>query len=364
MCSPCDCGENSQSHVPLDGLTISELKSCRRCGAEPFVTIDKVRIECKQCFLEFCNRKFRTTIGKSKLVKNNDCILLAYSGGPNSTALLDLIYNSMRCETRREQKFRVKVLHIDTSIIQLKEETETDQDFLCQRVDNLTKRLETLSRTYPDWPIYFTNIEQYFSGNNNSRQNNEQESDSINYIQYDTSVDENFIKSQLNNDSHQNALREALEELPDLTERQRFLDRCCFSLLDRVVNQINSSCNQENDKLKYIVTGSCATQLANDLLVDVILGQGSSIGSAVSICDRRTQVPLMRPLREFNMKEIAFYLKAREIHTHVSVTPNLLTYRDRKASIQNVTEAFLSKLFLDYPSTYSTLLRTGSKMTE
>lgn len=364
MCSPCECGEKEQScKTQLEPVDFSP-KVCRRCGAEPFVIIDKVRVECRQCFLEFCNKKFRTTIGKSKLVKNNACILVAYSGGQNSTALLDLINNSIRMETRREQKFRVAVIHVDTDTAKLKKPEESDSDYLNRRADELFRRLELLSTTYPGWPIYFTNIEQHFKIGGTAQNDCNQSSNALNYLKFDSHVNQGLIKALLDDHESWKNLEATLEEFSDLTDKQKHIDKSCSALIERVARQINLSIEHENDKFEYILTGSCATRLANDLLVDVVLGQGSSIGSSVSICDRRAYVPVMRPLREFNTKEIAFYLQAREILTNVFATPNLLTFQNRKASIQNVTEAFLSKLFLDYPSTYSTLLRTGSKMTE
>lgn len=342
MCSTCDCGHSNDNNI----LKASESDQfCRRCGSEPFILLDKVHVECKSCFLESCNKKLRSTIGKSKLLRNNDSILIAHSGGASSSALLDLIKNSMAYDTRREQKFRPSILHVDTKV----ELGPSD------RAKHLESILELAGRLYPDWPIYWTALELSSSQLDCDTQ--------VLYHKYNPNPGNTNIQleSDLSRAGTQRAFLETLEAL-DLTDRQQHIDCCLTDLIDRVAELINRSINSPEDCLKYVFTGSSATQLANNLLVDVILGKGSSIKSAVSVCDRRPAVPILRPMRDFSKKEIAFYLKARNIEFHLQT--NSATTTDRKASIQKLTESFLSKLYVDYPSTYNTLLRTGNKMQE
>lgn len=374
MCSPCDCGHKGVPNGAQSELTPSELKQCRRCGSEPFVCIDKVRIECRQCFSEFCNKKFRTTIGKSKLVKNNESILLAYSGGPNSTALLDLIHSSMMYDAGRDQKFKVSILHIDTSSISRLQSDLLGDHELEKHAGDIDKRIEFLARRYPKWPIYFTTIEKYFTESHKMPSNSdfyprhEPLYDCPAYLKYTCDIDlysreyKDSILELCNDEAAEGQMRSFLENtISDKTDRQRIVCDCCFRLIDRVAADIKE---REDPDLKFVMTGSAITRLSNDLLVDVILGRGSNIGHDVKICDRRTRIPIMRPLREFSSKEIAYYLKARDILKDVCVTPNLMTFTGRKDTIQSLTESFLSRLSLDFPSTYNTLLNTGNKMND
>ena len=45
---------------------------------------------CRTCFLSYCTHKFRSAFGKSKVVRDEDKVLLAFSGGNGCTAMLHL----------------------------------------------------------------------------------------------------------------------------------------------------------------------------------------------------------------------------------------------------------------------------------
>lgn len=345
MCSTCDCDKGASARPDL-----SEVRNCcRRCGAEPFIILDKIHIECQSCLLESCNKKLRSTIGKSKLMKNNDPILIAYSGSASSTALMDLIKNSIEFNFRREQKFRPSILHVDTQSI-----CDPDQSTQ-QRLANLDTFLNETHVSYPQWPLYWTTVEMI------TREMNCDSSGSSKpfHLKYDGNLTE-ISSSKLLFDSHAlNCLRTTMLNL-DLTDKQHYIRKSVSDLITQVAESINRSAARPDDKFRCIFTASSGTQLANNFLVDVILGEGATCHSTVSICDNRPGVPIVRPMRDFSKKEIVFYLRAKNLK-HKTQT-NFATLTDNKASIQKLTESFLSKLSSDYPSTYSTLLRTGNKL--
>ena len=346
MCSNCDC-----DRVPKEvGLTSQPESCCKRCGADPFIILDKVHIFCKKCLLESCNKKIRSTIGKSKLVRNNDRILIAYSGGSSSSALLDLIKNSIQYETRREQRFRPSILHVCTeSALNPNSSPEA-------RLSALTNLLQSIYELYPDWPIYWSTLEVAALHSDSPLC-----ADQTIYHKYQgrDSMTMTNLSSLLLNDRARFRLLKLMESL-DMTDRERYVkDQTISSILD-IANKINLDSSDPDDLFKFVFTGSNTTRLANNLLVEVILGSGANIRSTVDVCNRKTKVPIFRPMREFSDKEVAFYLRARGVNFHFK--PNLSTLADKKASIQKLTESFLSKLYVEYPSTYSTLLKTGDKM--
>lgn len=293
-------------------------------------------------------RKFRQTIGRSKHVSNNDPLLVAYSGGQSSCALLDMMKSRLGSSSALEPKFRPSILHIDMQSILC---DSSLSDFITDRSKNLNKLLGDLKQRYPGWPIYWTSLEMCMAG---SVENNH-------YTTYESIEDTNIKGSHLltNEDAH-TSLQQAISQAGDLTDKQTFVTEKCTDLINRIAHKINSNIETTVDKFKFVLVGSTATQLANNLLVDVILGHGSTIRPTVSILDERSHIPLLRPMKEFSKKEIAFYLRAKNIEA--STQPNFLTKADRRACIQTVTEAFLSKLYVDYPATYSTLLKTGGKL--
>uniref|UniRef100_A0A6G1SMW3 Cytoplasmic tRNA 2-thiolation protein 2 n=1 Tax=Aceria tosichella TaxID=561515 RepID=A0A6G1SMW3_9ACAR len=322
---------------------------CRKCGRAPFIVLDKVHVECKDCFVESSVKRFRQTVGKPKLIRNNDSLLVAYSGGQSSCALLDLMKSRLDLSSGPEPKFRPSILHIDVQSILC------DSSLLnikSSRLNNLNNLLQDLRQRYPAWPIYWTSIETCMASSS--------EVGGL-YKIFKSTEEIDVAGSHLltNEDAHVK-LQEAISRIGDLTDKQNFVTERCKDLINRVALAINSTIEVSADKLKFVLVGSSATQLANNLLVDVILGHGSTIRPAVSVLDERFAIPLLRPMRDFSKKEIAFYLRARGIES--ATQPNILTKADRKACIQTVTETFLSKLYVDYPATYSTLLRTGGKL--
>lgn len=353
MCSTCDDCDVKATIVNEP----NQVKRCRKCNSErAFIVLDKIHVDCQKCFLESCNRKIRSTIGKSKLLKNNDPILIAFSGGPSSLALLDLMKNSMEFEARREQKFRPSIVHIDTQSVL----DRNMESLRARRWHNIDELLAKTSLLCPGWPIYYTSVEMLFKcqpchcnadGYEPKFSRYELHSKPNDFILGDSNALANFWRN--------------CDKLDNLTDKQHFVQTSIIKLLSEISGEINSSFVSEIDKFRFVLVGSSASQLANDLLVNVILGHGSTIRSTVSVCDdrnRRAQVALMRPMRDFSKKEILFYLRARNIEHNYRVEPNLITFADCKSSIQTLTEAFVGKLQLDYPSTCSTLLRTGNKM--
>lgn len=347
MATTCDCGNSTIECCKPACQDVTrtdiEAKVCRRCGSPPFIILDKVHLECRECFIESCNKKLRSTIGKTKLLRNNDPVLIGYSGSQSSRALLELIKKSINTtNSNRAQKFAPSIIHIDDEII-LEENVSPDD-----RAKNLGNTLSQLNQLFPDWPIYWTTIEANFFPVS-----------SKNFSKYDPDVplDETLTHNQ-----------EALNKLQlvnstnDLTTRQHDARLMVESLLIRAGNQINNSLEDSSQHFKFIMCADNATQLSENLLTNVILGYGDKMKSIVNV----SYTPLgetlsfLRPLKDFSKKEIAFYLRA--IGVELPAKKTLVSLSSRKASIQKVTETFLNKLFVDYPSTYSTLLRTGNKL--
>ncbi|CAF5178381.1 unnamed protein product [Rotaria magnacalcarata] len=67
----------------------------------------------RKCFEEFFIHKFRSTISKSNIFERGERVLLAYSGGPSSTALLHLIVDGLSVNARRRLQFQAQVAFID-----------------------------------------------------------------------------------------------------------------------------------------------------------------------------------------------------------------------------------------------------------
>jgi hypothetical protein len=67
----------------------------------------------RKCFEEFFIHKFRSTISKSNVFGRGERVLIAYSGGPSSSALLHLIAEGLSVNARRRLQFQAHVAFID-----------------------------------------------------------------------------------------------------------------------------------------------------------------------------------------------------------------------------------------------------------
>ena len=78
----------------------------------------------RKCFEEFFIHKFRSTLSKSNVFGRGERALIAYSGGPSSTALLHLIADGLSINARRRIQLQAHVVFIDGTV------TSTNSSFI------------------------------------------------------------------------------------------------------------------------------------------------------------------------------------------------------------------------------------------
>lgn len=71
----------------------------------------------RKCFEEFFIHKFRSTLSKSNVFGRGEHVLIAFSGGPSSSALLHLIADGLSMNARRRLQFQARVAFIDGNTI-------------------------------------------------------------------------------------------------------------------------------------------------------------------------------------------------------------------------------------------------------
>lgn len=90
---------------------------CRKCRCKD---IDILLVGqsgyCKTCFLTAMNHKFRAALGKSKIIRYGDSVLVDHSGEINSTVLLHLIKAGMSETAHKRLIFKTVILYIDGEI--------------------------------------------------------------------------------------------------------------------------------------------------------------------------------------------------------------------------------------------------------
>ncbi|NXU67906.1 CTU2 protein, partial [Horornis vulcanius] len=110
-----------------------------------------------------------------------------------------------------------------------------------------------------------------------------------------------------------------------------------------------------------VMMGESLTRVAIKLLTNLSLGRGAFLAVDTGFTDQRHgDVMVVRPMRDYTAKEIAFYNLFFSVPT--VIVPPLFTKRREKLSIHQLVERFLLGLQEEFPSTISTVYRTGEKL--
>ncbi|XP_060109744.1 cytoplasmic tRNA 2-thiolation protein 2 isoform X2 [Heteronotia binoei] len=152
--------------------------------------------------------------------------------------------------------------------------------------------------------------------------------------------------------SHTAELTRLFKAVKTLTAREE--------LLQTLRNHLILHVARTHSYTKVMMGDSC-TRVAVKLLTNLCLGRGAFLAGDTGFSDRRHgDVLVLRPMREYSAKEIAFY--NRLFGVPAVFTPSLDTKAPDRASIHRLIESFLYKLQTEFPSTISTVYRTGEKL--
>lgn len=69
----------------------------------------------RDCFLKYAIHKFRSTIGKARMVKPNESVVLAFSGGLSSSCMIQLVKQGLEVSQSHNMRmiFKPILLYIE-----------------------------------------------------------------------------------------------------------------------------------------------------------------------------------------------------------------------------------------------------------
>ncbi|XP_069681595.1 cytoplasmic tRNA 2-thiolation protein 2-B [Periplaneta americana] len=297
---------------------------CKKCNERRADIVLRIRdAYCRECFLTAATHKFRASLGKSKLVRPQDHVLIAFSGSQPSVALLHLVNAGLNEANHKRLLFTCSVVYIDEgNILGLSlEERKTVCTSIVVHVGKL------------NLPLYIASLEDCT-----------EDSDVRLYSCSDEVYD---VHSK-----NEECMKKLMSSVHSLTAKEDLLQKIRNRLLLKIAKQL---------KCTKIFTAETANHLAVKILSNVSVGRGAQLPLDVGFCDNRDPgVMLLRPMRDFMKKEVVFYNAFNKI---VSIAvPSLGTKAGSHASIQKLTEKFVTDLQEDFPSTVSTIFRTGDKL--
>ncbi|CAH1102564.1 unnamed protein product [Psylliodes chrysocephalus] len=319
MCSVGDDDYDNQAEKTMrkeSGIKLSE--TCNKCRVEKSCVVLRGKdAYCKNCFLIGTIHKFKASLGKYRLIQTNDRVLVWYKVGHPSTSLLHFLRSGLDLMAHKRLRFQPLILFID------------DQYHL--NVDERKLLLEQVKKEVSsfDFELHCISFADYITDPKKLP-----ELVTTNIISEDDKEKLDYVINKKASKTNKNDIKRLLR-------RQLLIDVAKYY------------------KCKFVFTPEISVDIASDLLSNVSLGRGSHISIDTGFCDDRdTEVKILKPLRLFDMKELAFY------NNHNNLEP--LSVRQIEvnpySSVQDLMTKFVTDLQVNYPATVTTILKTGDKL--
>ncbi|KAM5138734.1 cytoplasmic tRNA 2-thiolation protein 2 [Mantella aurantiaca] len=370
----CEVEESACPDLKREGPAARIGKTCMKCKEASAVLIIRVGDAfCKSCFKEYFVHKFRAMLGKNRVVFPGEKVLLAYSGGPSSSAMTQQVQEGLSRDAPKKLRFLPGILFIDEGAVC--GQSWEDREQTLYEVERILKATS--------FQFHIFSLEKLFSLPGSVLQTNEIPEQEGNYKQAvgsflgqqkapsedgvldaadrlarihtaDTITAECSPSPAFSRPpaEHTAALRDMFNAARTLTARQELLHSLRNHLILHVARMY---------KYAKVMSGESCTRLAVRLLSNISLGRGAFLPLDTGFSDNRYRdVVIVRPMREYSLKEISFY--NRLFNVPYVFMPGLETKASENSSIQHLSESFITKLQADFPSTVSTVYRTSEKL--
>ncbi|KAM3967916.1 cytosolic thiouridylase subunit 2 [Aphomia sociella] len=287
------------------------MSKCKKCEDHGTIILRKKDYYCDTCFLTSINHKFRSCIGKNKILRSNENILFCLSGGAASTVLLDLVHNGISLDNHKKLRVTPYALHLIGP-------GNTEENV------KVANSIIKTCKSY-NFNVYVVHMAEYVR---------------------DNSIAENINVIPAMDSDSQNKFCTILNSLPP-TARNDFLMKVKQNLYIRSAKEL--CC-------KFVFTAETTTTLAINLLSNLTVGRGSQVHNDVGFCDKRDdEVTILRPMREISSEELDQYLNTKQI----GPVHDCNVYDN---SLQSVIKSFVSDLQENFQATVSTVCKTADKI--
>lgn len=338
MCSISESDVPSPIHKNNQKLDGKDKTLCVKCGVKGILVTRIQDTFCKDCFQVYVVHKFRAAIGKSKLIRDGEKVLVAFSGGANSAALLHLIKDGLSERAHKKLRFIPTILHIDETCL-----LDISNEHKKQMTEDISKLIINSG-----FQGYITSLEQSIKQTRNF------EKDKLNDVESQALLCpvDSYSYNTGTNDKLAENLKAFVSNLASFSSKEDAISNLRIQLMVFVARQLGF------DK---ILTAECSTRLGVKVLTDVSIGRGGQIALNTKFSDTRNgDVMFIRPVRDLNAKELTMY---NNIFNVSSVfVPCITTKGTNSTSIERLTEAFVTGLQADYQSTVSNIVRTSEKL--
>lgn len=311
-----------------------DAKLCMKCKEnEAKIVIRTNDPFCWDCFLTYIVHKFRAIIGKSKLIRDAEPVLLAYSGGSSSSALLHLVHDGMEKSKFKKLRFKAEVVYIDEG---------ATLGWSHEKRQEVVGRVADFCRSF-SFTYYITSLEQVFKLSAHSEETD---------VSAVPTVMKNCSQKLHWDENSEEKLLKLLSDCKNLTFKEQLVHHLRTELLIAVAQMTGNS---------KVMVGTNGNRLAVQMLSDIAQGRGAHVAMNTAFCDGRNEdVSIVRPLKDYTSKEVALYNAYNSVDsvTNTSIT----TMTTSQSSIERLTEKFVTGLHAEYPATVCNITRTAEKL--
>uniref|UniRef100_A0A8C9S2U0 Cytoplasmic tRNA 2-thiolation protein 2 n=1 Tax=Scleropages formosus TaxID=113540 RepID=A0A8C9S2U0_SCLFO len=335
-----------------------ETRRTARCPGCASLNITLIVSACRGCFRDHFVHKFRATLGKNRVIFPGEKVLLAISGGPASCSMLAQVQQGLSKDAPKKLRFVPGIVYIDEGCV-------TGQS--AEERQRTSTQLELIFRA-TGYPFFIVHLEQVFclpgavleatcsvpvrsEGDYKAAVNRFIESSRACLL---SQLDTQDLPSGLLPFDRQltGVLQKLFDAVKTLTAKEDLLHTLRQHLIVHTARTHGYS---------KVMMGDSCSRLAVKLLSSICQGRGASLAADTGFCDLRYgDIGIVRPMRDYSSKEIAFYNRMFGVPS--LFIPGLDTKTPDKASIQRLTESFVTRLQADFPSTVSTIYRTSEKL--
>ncbi|XP_015495712.1 cytoplasmic tRNA 2-thiolation protein 2 [Parus major] len=365
------CGADTEPPRRRRAPGDSHPRTCMKCGQGTAALVIRVGDPfCRGCFREYFVHKFRAMLGKNRVIFPGEKVLLAVSGGPASCAMVRQVQEGLSREAAKRLRFVPGLVYIEEGAVrrqspEQREQTLAQMETLLQATGfpyhliHLEEALELppsilqpgparTSASSPSGPSYKEAVDSFIQ---QQRQDGDTGTSLPGHSSQDTPAGPPATPRLPDAAQTQELLR-SFEAAGTATAREELLEMLRTHLIVQTARDRGYA---------KVMMGESLTRVAIKLLTNLSLGRGAFLAVDTGFTDQRHgDVMVVRPMRDYTAKEIAFYNFFFGVPT--VIVPPLFTKRREKPSIHQLVERFLLGLQEEFPSTISTVYRTGEKL--
>ncbi|XP_028411354.1 cytoplasmic tRNA 2-thiolation protein 2-B-like [Dendronephthya gigantea] len=307
---------------------LMEEGACMKCGEKAVVLVRNNDPFCTTCFLEYAVHKFRATIGKARVIHQGEKVLLAVSGGSSSGAMLDLVIKGLGKAALKKHRFQPGVIYMD-------------DEGLCGQTAEARNRIKNHIQELAlsaGFPFHYASLTELVMID-----------DEMQLV--DSLKDVDLSNEEKSHKASPKILTQLFEKVTTVTAKDDLLSHLYRNQLQRIA---------KDHSYNYIMVGDCGTNISIRILADIVQGRGSQLPFSVGFKDGRSEVSVLRPMREFTKKEIEYYNYFSNVNSFA--IPSFSTKASSHSSVTRLTEELILGLQASFPSTVNTVLKTGDKI--